>query len=143
MESAPILFNNAWMGSYIKKAHLTVISGAVGLICLDIILEIRLLPFFYRGIPVPFMETGKPIGAALIPAVFFSVLLIAANVFGFAYLLRKAGYDLGLIPKTKNDWIDAICFFIFLVSGMAMWYLPIFFLSLLITGLYLVVGQLT
>ena len=97
----------------------------------------------YREIPVPFTETGKPIGAGLLPATFFNVLLIAANVFGFAYVLQKAGLNLGLIPKTRDGWLDTIVLFTFLVSGMAMWYFPVFFLPLVITGIYLVVGQLS
>lgn len=107
------------------------------------IIEIELLPLLYRGIPVPFGETAKPIGGALLPATFFNVLLIAANVFAFAYLLRKFGFDLGLFSKTRNDWLDVLIFFIFLISGMAMWYSPIFFLPLLITGLYLFMGQVS
>jgi len=97
----------------------------------------------YRGIPVPFGETAKPIGAALLPATFFNVLLIAANIFGFACILHKAGFNLGLIPKARNDWLDLVAFFIFLISGLAMWYFPIFFLPLVITGLYLLIGQVS
>jgi len=92
---------------------------------------------------LPFGETGKPIGAALIPAAFFNVLLIAANAFGFAYILYKAGFNVGLIPQKRNDWLDVVAFFIFLVSGLAMWYFPIFFLPLAITGTYLIMGQLS
>jgi len=108
-----------------------------------LILEIELLPLLYKGIPVPFAETGKPIGAGLVPATFFNILLIAANVFGFAYILHKAGFDLGLTPKTRNDWSDVLAFFIFLISGVAVWYFPIFFLPLAITGTYLIMGQLS
>jgi len=97
----------------------------------------------YRGIPVPFGETAKPIGAALLPATFFNVLLIAANIFGFAYILHKFSFDLGLIPKTRNDWLDILVFFVFVISSMAVWYFPIFFLPLVITGLYLLIGQLS
>jgi len=122
---------------------LIIIPAAVGILCLDLILEIKLLPLLYGGIPVPFVETGKPIGAVLFHATFFNVLLIAANVFGFAYVLQKAGLSLGLIPKTRDGWLDTIVLFTFLVSGMAMWYFPIFLLPLVTTGIYLVVGQLS
>jgi len=97
----------------------------------------------YRGIPVPFGETAKPIGAALLPATFFNVLLITANIFGFAYILHKSGFDLGLIPKTRNGWLDVVVFFVFVTSFIAVWYFPIFFLLLAITGLYLLVAQLS
>ena len=70
---------------------------------------------------MPFGETAKPIGAALVPAAFFNVLLIAANILGFAYILDKAGFNLGLLPKTRNDWLDVLIFFIVLMPGMAMW----------------------
>jgi hypothetical protein len=90
---------------------------------------------------LPLGETGKPIGAALIPAAFFNVTLIATSVFGFAYILHRAGFNVGLIPQRRNDWVDVIVFFIFLISGLATWYSPIFFLPLLITGIYLLVGQ--
>jgi len=108
-----------------------------------LILEIKLFPLFYIGIPVPFGETGKPIGAALVPAAFFNVLLIAANILGFAYILDKAGFNLGLLPKTRNDWIDVLAFFIFLISGMAMWYFQIFLLVFVISGVLLVAAQLS
>ena len=117
--------------------------GVIGILCLDLILEIKLLPLFYRGVPVPFGETGKPIGAALVPATFFNVLLIAANILGFAYILHKAGFNVGLLPKTRNDWIDLLAFFIFLISGMAMWYAPILLLTFLISGVLLVAAQLS
>ena len=107
------------------------------------ILETRLFPLFYIGIPVPFGETAKPIGAALVPAAFFNILLIAANILGIAYILDKAGFNLGLLPKTRNDWIDILAFFIFLISGMAMWYFPIFLLAFLISGVLLVAAQLS
>jgi len=93
--------------------------------------------------PVPFKETAKPIGGVFIPATFFNVLLIAANVFGFAYILHRAGFKLGLVPKTRDGWLDVLAFFIFLISGMAMWYIPIFFLAFLVSGLLLVAGQLS
>lgn len=93
--------------------------------------------------PVTFGETGKPIGAALVPATFFNVLLIVANILGFAYILDKAGFNFGLIPKTRNDLLDILVFFIFLVSGLAMWYIPIFLLAFLISGILLVVAQLS
>ena len=131
------------MGYHIKKTHSTIILGAIGILCLDLVVEIELLPLLYRGIPLPFIETGKPIGAALIPAAFFNVLLTVANVFGFAYLLQKAGFDLGLIPKTRNDWLDIMVLLTFLISGVAMWYFPIFFLPLVITGFYLVAAHLS
>jgi len=92
---------------------------------------------------VPFEETAKPIGGALLPVTFLNILLIAANIFVFAYVLRKAGFNLRLIPKTMNDWLDVLVFFIFLISGMAMWYFPIFFLGFLISGLFLVASQLS
>jgi len=97
----------------------------------------------YKGIPLPFEETGKPIGGALLPATFFSVLLITASILGFAYILHKTGFSLGLIPKTRNDWLDVLIFFVFLTSGITVWYFPIFFLPLVITGIYLLVGQLS
>lgn len=120
-----------------------MVTGAVGMLCLDLILEIQLLPILYRGIPVPFEETAKPIGAALLPASFFNVLLIAANIFCFAYILYKAGFNIGVIPKTRSDWLDVLAFFVFVVSGIAVWQFPIFFLPMLITGIYLLVGQLS
>ena len=92
---------------------------------------------------MPFGETAKPIGAALLPATFFNVLLITANIFGFAYILHKSGFDLGLIPKTRNGWLDVVVFFVFVTSFIAVWYFPIFFLPLAITGLYLLVAQLS
>jgi len=97
----------------------------------------------YRGIPVPFVETGKPIGAALTPATYFNILLIVTNVFCFAYILHKAGFKLGLLLEKRNDWLDVLAFFVVSVSCIAMWYFPFFFLLLVITGIYLVVGQLS
>jgi len=143
MQAAPIVFKKVWMGRHIKKAHSIVILGAVGIICLDLIVETALLPLLYRGIPVPFKESGKPIGAVLLPATFFNVLLIATNILVFAYLLHKAGFNLGLVPKTRDDWLDVLAFFIFLISGMAMWYAPILLLTFLISGVLLVAGQLS
>jgi len=92
---------------------------------------------------VPFKSSGSPIGGAFIPATFFNVLLIVANIFGFAYILHKAGFNLGLMPKRRNDWLDIIVLFTFLISGMAIWYIPIFFLPLAISGLCLLIGQLS
>lgn len=104
---------------------------------------IKFLPLLYGGIPLPFSETAKPIGGALLPATFFNLLLIVANAFGFAYLLHKTGFKLGVIPTTRNEWVDVLVFFIFLISGVAIWYFPIFFLPLVITGIYLLVSQLS
>jgi len=120
-----------------------MISGAVVILCLDLILEIKLLPVFYTGIPVPFKTTINPIGGILLPATFFNVMLVVANLFGFAYLLRKAGFEVGLIPKPKNDWLDIIVFFTFLISGVGMWYIPVLLLPFLISGLLLVTVQLS
>jgi len=131
------------MGWHIKKAHSIIILGAVGILCLDLIVEIKLLPVFYTGIPLPFKANSNPIGGIVLPATFLHVLLIVANIFGFAYILQKAGFELGLIPKTRNDWLEVIILFAFLISGMAMWYLPILFLAFLISGLLLVTVQLS
>jgi len=131
------------MGWHIKKAHLIIILGAVGILCLDLILEIKLLPIFYTGIPLPFKANSNPIGGIILPATFLHVLLIAANIFGFAYILQKFGFDLGLTPKTRNDWLEVIVIFTFLISGMAMWYLPILLLAFLISGLLVVAVQLS
>jgi len=108
-----------------------------------LILELELIPLLYRGIPVPFEETGKPIGGILFQATLFNVLLIVTNVFAFAYILDKAGFNIGLIPKKRNDWLDVLVFFIFLMSGIAMWYIPVFFLAFLVSALLLVAGQLS
>jgi len=143
MKAASIVLKNARLGWHIKKSYSIVTIGAVAIVCLDLILEIRLLPLLYGGIPVPFGETAKPIGAALIPAAFFNSLLIAVNIFGFAYILYKAGFNIGLIPTVRNDWLDVLAFFVFLTSGMMIWYFPVFFLPLAITGLYLLVGPLS
>jgi len=131
------------MGWHIKKAHSIIVLGAVGILCLDLILEIKLLPMFYAGIPVPFKANSNPIGGVVLPATFLHVLLIAANIFGFAYMLQKLGLDLGLTPKTRNDWLEVTVLFTFLISGMAMWYLPFLFLAFLISGLLLVTVQLS
>jgi len=104
---------------------------------------IKFLPLFYGGIRLPFSETAKPIGGALLPATFFNLLLIAANIFGFAYILLKVGFDFGLTPKTKRDWLDVLVFFVFLISGMAMWYIPILFLAFSVSAVVLVAGQLS
>ena len=115
------------MGWHIKKAQSIIILGAVGILCLDLVLEIKLLPIFYTGIPLPFKANSNPIGGIALPVTFLHVLLIAANIFGFAYILQKSGLDLGLTPKTKNDWLEVTVLFTFLISGMAMWYLPFLF----------------
>jgi len=108
-----------------------------------LILEIELLPLLYGGIPVPFKEGGKPIAGVFLPATFFNVLLITANVFCFAYLLHKVGFDLKVVPKTRNDWLDVLVFFVFSISGIAMWYIHAFFLAFLVSGVLLVAGQLS
>lgn len=79
----------------------------------------------------------------MLPAAFFNVLLILANILCFGYILHKAGFSLELIPKTRNDWLDVLTLFIFLMSGLAMWYIPIFLLAFLISGVLLVAGQLS
>jgi len=143
MQMSSIVLKNAWLGYHIKKTHSIVILGVLGILCLDSVLEIKVLPLFYTGISTPFKATFNPIGGALLPATFFHVLLIAANVFGFAYVLQKVGFDLGLTPKTRNDWLEVTVIFTFLISGMAMWYLPILFLAFLISGLLVVAVQLS
>jgi hypothetical protein len=143
MQVASIVLKKVWLGSHIKKARSIIVLGAVGIVCLDLILEVKLLPTFYTGIPLPFKSGINPIGGILLPATFFNVLLIVANIFAFAYILHKAGFELGLIPKTRNDWLDVIVFLIFLISGMGIWYTPIFLLAFLVSGLVLVTLQLS
>jgi hypothetical protein len=107
------------------------------------LLEKFLTPLFYEGIPLPYPATGKPIGAALLPATFFHALIILGSIFAIGFTAEKLGFKLDeLTPKTTQGKISLIMVFIMLASGMIMWWHPIAFLPFIIAAAYLTITEL-
>jgi len=125
-----------------KKMVLTI--SVLIIVFIDVLLEKFLLPLFYEGLHLPYPATGKPIGAALLPATFFHALLISGSIFGVALIAEKLEFKLNdLTPKTTQGKISLIMLFVMLISGIAMWWHPIAFLSFIIAAAYLTIIEVS
>lgn len=123
---------------------IALISLVIIIIFIDILLEKFLIPLFYEGIPLPYPATGKPIGAVLLPATFFHVLMILGSIFVIGLIADKLGFKFDeLIPKTMQGKINLVVFFIMLISGIIMWWHPIAFLPFIITAAYLTITEIS
>ncbi len=122
---------------------IALISLILVVVFIDALLEKFLMPLFYEGVPLPYPATGKPIGAALLPATFFHALLISGSVFTIGLMAEKLGFKLDeLTPKTTQGKINLIMLFVMLASGMVMWWHPIAFLSFIISAAYLAIIEI-
>ncbi|MEM2843615.1 MAG: hypothetical protein QXZ53_07055 [Candidatus Bathyarchaeia archaeon] len=125
-----------------KKLILT--ASVLIIVFIDVLLEKLLLPLFYKGLPLPYPATGKPIGAALLPATFFHVLLISGSIFAIALIAEKLEFKFDdLTPKTTQGKIALTLLFIMLISGIAMWRYPIALLPFIIAAAYLTIIEVS
>jgi hypothetical protein len=125
------------MAKYAKLALIGICAVAIGLI-----IELAALPKLLEGVPLPFGQTGKPIGGSLFNLTFFHAILVAAVILIAAWLAKRAGFDLGLIPRTKGDIPSLLAFVAFLSSGFLMWYHPAFLIGLIASGIYLLASEI-
>jgi hypothetical protein len=112
------------------------------LFILDAIIEIQFLEFFYRGIPIPFQETTKPIGSSLFSLTFFHILLIVLNILAISYILNRFGFQNKIFPSSLEGKMDFVFLIAFSLSGILMWYFPIFLISFITTGAYFLIVEL-
>jgi hypothetical protein len=121
-----------------KQKFLKLALAIIIVLASNIFLEINLLPYFYKGIPLPYGVTAKPIGAIIFPLTFYHLLVIVLDILILAYVSERFGFKVGIFPKTKEGIIDTISLIAFLFSGFMLWYQPLFLLPFILTGGYLV-----
>ena len=115
---------------------------ALVLALVDFIVEIQVLPSLYRGISLPFPETSKPIGNALFSVTSLQIALIAVNISVLIVVLKRIGYVGSSIPSRKGDWLDLFAFLAFALSGLVMWFSPVFMLPFIGAGIYLILTDM-
>jgi len=125
-----------------RQKFIKLILAIIVILALNILLEVNLLPYFYKGIPLPYGVTAKPIGAILFPLTFYHLLIIVLDILALAYLCEKIGFKVEIIPKTKEGIIDTILLIVFLISGFMLWYQPLFLLPFILTGAYLIFTEM-
>ncbi|MEM3440369.1 MAG: hypothetical protein QXQ76_02090 [Candidatus Bathyarchaeia archaeon] len=125
------------MARYAKLALLGLCVAGIGLA-----IELAIAPKLLEGIPLPFGQTGKPIGGSLFNLTFFHALLATAMILLFAYLAKRIGFDFGIIPRTRGEAYGLVAFVAFISSGFLMWYHPIFLIGLLASGIYLLASEI-
>jgi hypothetical protein len=125
-----------------NKGRLGVIFSLAILLILDALIEIQFLEIFYQGIPIPFQETSKPIGSSLFSLTFFHILLIVLNILAISYLLNRFGFQNKIFPSSPEGKMDFGFLIAFSLSGLLMWYFPIFLLSFITTGAYFIIVEL-
>ncbi|MEM2897174.1 MAG: hypothetical protein QXG01_06365 [Candidatus Bathyarchaeia archaeon] len=121
-----------------KQKFLKLALATIIVLALNAFLEINLLSYFYRGIPLPYDFTSKPIGAVIFPLTFYHLLVIVLNTLALAYICEKIGFKVGIIPRNREGTIDTILLITFLFSGFMLWYQPLFLLPFILIGGYLV-----
>jgi len=124
------------------KGRLAVILSLAILLILDALIEVQFLEFFYRGIPIPFQETSKPIGSSLFSLTFFHILLIVLNILAISYLFNRFGFQNKIFPSSLEGKMDFVFLIALSISGILMWYFPIFLLSFITTGAYFIIAEL-
>ena len=124
------------------KTGIGSILSLLGLFIIDALVEIQFLNFVYKDIPIPFEETSKPIGSTLFSLTFFHVLLIVLNVLVISYVLNRFGYKNKIYPSSLNGKMDFTFLILFSLSGLLMWYYPIFLISFIVTGVYFIIVEL-
>ncbi|MGQ9542698.1 MAG: hypothetical protein ACUVTM_01225 [Candidatus Bathyarchaeia archaeon] len=115
---------------------------AIILAAVDFIVEMKILPLIYEGVPIPFPSTAKPIGGALFSATFLHLTLIATNLIVILAVMKWLGYKSKFLPSKKSDWLDLSAFLVISFSGLFMWFYPIAFLFFLGSGIYIVLADM-
>jgi hypothetical protein len=119
-----------------------LIVTVVILIFVDLVVEWQVLPWLYRGIPLPFPETSKPIGDTLFSVTSLHVALIGFNLLVLMFVLPRTGYASRSILSKSSDWLDLIAFLALAISGIVMWFYPVFMLIFLSAGIYLLLTEM-
>jgi len=125
-----------------NKNALGAALSIVGLMILNILLVLKTLPLFYKGIQIPLQESAKPIGSSLFSLTFFNLFLIMINILIISYVLNKFGFSNKIIPSIFEEKVSIALLLIFSLSGLAMWYYPIFLIAFVSIGLYLLIIEL-
>ena len=120
------------------KGSLGAILSLAALFIFDGLIEMNVLPMFFRDISIPFKASGKPIGSALFSLTFFHLFLIVLNILAISYVLNRFGFKNNVYPSSREGKMDFIMIMIFSLSGLAMWYYPIFLILFISTGAYFV-----
>jgi hypothetical protein len=123
--------------------HRSVLGVTVIVLAIiDIVVELQALPLLYRGMPIPFPETSKPIGESLFSAASLHMILIGSNLLILMLVLKKAGYKGESLPSRKSDWLDLFAFLALVFSGLAMWFYPMFMIVFIASGIYLLLTEM-
>jgi hypothetical protein len=119
-----------------------LISAIVILAFIDLVIELQILPWLYGGIPLPFPETSKPIGDTLFSVTSLHMALIGFNLLVLMFVLPRTGYASRSIPSKSSDWLDLLAFLALAISGIVMWFYPVFMLVFLSAGIYLLLTEM-
>lgn len=125
-----------------NKNALGVTLSLAGLMILNILIVLQVLPFFYEGIQIPLQTTSKPVGSSLFSLTFFNLFLIIINILIISYILNRFGFSNKIIPSIFEEKVSIALLLIFSLSGLAMWYYPIFLIAFVSIGLYLLIIEL-
>lgn len=125
-----------------KKNLPLLIAAVIGVIFIAFIAEMYTLPKIYSGIPIPFPETGKPIGGILFPATFLHLLIGYGGLLVILFSARKAGFKVNsLLPSTRKGVTETVALLLLLLSGLLLWWFPHAILPLIIAGVYLLFSE--
>ncbi len=91
---------------------------------------------------MPLQETGKPIGGSLFSLTFFHLFLIVMNILIISYILNRFGFKNKIYPTNREGKMDFIMLIMLSLSGLAMWYHPLFLIFFISAGAYFVLIEL-
>lgn len=125
-----------------NRSVLGAVFSIAVLMILNILLVLQILPLFYEGIQIPLQESAKPIGSSLFSLTFFNLFMIIINILIISYILNRFGFSNKIIPSIFEEKVSIVLLLVFSLSGLAMWYYPIFLIIFVSIGLYLLIIEL-
>ena len=132
-----------WSGLWTDRSKVTLAIPIVIVLAIDAIIEALIMPYLYKGIPMPYSGGTKPIGGVLFVATFFHLLVITASIIVVLYAARRLGLRAGeVLPKSRGGWADLFFLMLLLVSGLISWFNPVALVGFIVSGIYLVAAEL-
>jgi hypothetical protein len=125
----------------LKSRSILLVTVTI-LVVIDLVVELRILPLLYQGIPVPFYVTSKPIGNAVFSITSLRLMMIASNLVVLMAVLKRTGYRGDFVPSRKGDWLDIFALLLLGIAGLAMWFYPMFFAIFIGTAVYLLLAEM-
>lgn len=68
--------------------------------------------------------------------------LIGFDLLVLMFVLPRTGYASRSIPSKSSDWLDLLAFLALAISGIVMWFYPVFMLVFLSAGIYLLLTEM-